>query len=87
MEGTNEPRTMWHFSVKRPTGSDQADYAIGETEEQAIADLARRRNAESWAYDSGILGGVGGWVLIVPNHPAIWVHRGTKMPPAPPVTR
>ena len=84
-------KSVWKFEVQRNqpdehgrAGISSTDYATGETEAEAIRDLAVKRNCESAGYDAGDapnapLNATGRWVLVCADGTDLHVSRGVKL--------
>ena len=73
----------WKFSVRRTSSLGtssiiESDYAIGETEQDAISDLVRKRRCESAGFDS-LREDTGTWILVCADGTDLEVSRGRKL--------
>lgn len=77
-------KKVWEFLV-----GDERDYGIGETEKEAVHDLAMRRNCEAVAFidsEPGKLGDQrGGWVFVIHGARDLRCSRGVLVPSDPPI--
>jgi hypothetical protein len=74
-------KSVWKFEVQRAgtTQPTATDYGTGETEAEAIRDLAVKRNCESAGFDTAAVQCTGRWVLVCAGGTDLHVSRGVKL--------
>ena len=80
-------KSVWKFEVQRAGTTatsthgyaTSTDYATGETEADAIRDLAVKRNCESAGFDTAAAQCTGRWVLVCADGTDLHVSRGVKL--------
>ena len=74
-------KPVWKFEVQR-SGTTQptaTDYGTGETEAEAVANLATKRNCEAAGFDTAAAQCTGRWVLVCADGTDLHVSRGVKL--------
>ncbi len=75
--------SMWSFRLAH-LGTR---FAVGTTEEDAIAELAKKRSAQHYSYHRGIIYGKDGWIMTFSDGTSEWWSRGEKLSAEAPAPR